>query len=118
MSRTTSTSTPIVSEATPCKGAVQYTVNPAAKEITCKFAALTQGAICPTCPWFKLCEQLNKKSVTVLAFSGMEIGLLPIIKENKTSLTVLTQKGKELTFDKHTKLQTNAKNPKFASRLA
>lgn len=110
------------SEMTPCNGAVNYTINQRAQTVTCKFAQLTQGAICTSCPWTKLCAQLftpesPKKTVRVKAFSGMSLGELEVIKETNTHIEVKTTKGNVLKFDKKTGVQLNATNPKYASRL-
>jgi hypothetical protein len=110
------------SEPTPCRGAVNYTVNPVVSTITCRFAALTQGAVCATCPWSKLCQQLfvpvpEVKKVLVKAFSGMPIGELPITQETPKYIEVRTNKGITLKFDRKSGLQMNATNPKYANKI-
>lgn len=107
---------------TPCNGAVNYTINPKAQTVTCRFAALTQGAICSTCPWTSLCSQLftpeeDKRRMLVFAFSGMPIGELEVIAETNTQIQLVTTKGLVLKFDRKTGLQLNAKNPKYANRV-
>jgi hypothetical protein len=112
----------MLTERTLCQGAISITANTAAQTVTCRFAALTQGAICLACPWNKLCSQLfipekDQRTVLIKAFSGMPIGELPITHETPKHLEVTTNRGVVLKFDKTTGLQVNAKNPKFANRI-
>lgn len=55
-------------------------------------------------------------TVTLKAFTGMIIGEFSISKMTKKVITIITGKG-ELTFDRSTLKQMNAKNPKFANRI-
>jgi hypothetical protein len=109
-------------EATPCNGNVALTIDQ--NKVTCAFASLTQGAICSSCPWSKLCAliqntpaQQQGKVVMVKAFTGMPIGEFPITHETKTSIEVTTNKGDILKFDRKSGAQMNAKNPKYANRI-
>lgn len=58
-----------------------------------------------------------KGELTIVAFTNMLIGTFAVTKQTTKTVTVTTAKGVELTFDKKTKLQTNAKNPKFANKF-
>jgi hypothetical protein len=69
----------------------------------------------------KLSITLNAQAaaeVKVVAFTGMPIGMLPVVNETDKTLTVQTARGQTLIFDKVTRVQINASNARFANRLA
>lgn len=59
-----------------------------------------------------------EKVIPVFAFTGMRIGDLEVIKENEKEVVVKKGDGKKMTFSKETGLQVDAKNPRFANRIA
>lgn len=62
--------------------------------------------------------QAGEGEVVMRAFTGMLIGVFKIQKETKTYIMVKAANGKEMKFDKKTGLELNAKNPRFANRIA
>ena len=62
-------------------------------------------------------EKIVEDVVIVKAFTGMVIGEFEIVKQTKTKIGVITKDGNKLIFNRMTRLQTNAKNPKFANRF-
>lgn len=62
--------------------------------------------------------EVAEGEVVMRAFTGMLIGVFKIQKETKTYIMVKAANGKEMKFDKKTGLELNAKNPRFANRIA
>jgi hypothetical protein len=58
-----------------------------------------------------------KKTVLVLAFTGMPLGWLEVVGETASIIEVVTRTGTLLIFDKSTRIQLNCKNPKYANRI-
>lgn len=63
-------------------------------------------------------DPLNAKEdeVVLKAFTGMTIGVYPVVKKTKTSVSIKTKKGL-MRFDAKTGQQIGASNPKFANRI-
>lgn len=55
--------------------------------------------------------------VTMLAFTGMNIGQFEITKSGKTKVAILCKDGQVKEFSRETGLQTNAANPKYANKI-
>lgn len=55
--------------------------------------------------------------VTMLTFTGMNLGQFEITKASKTKIAIMTKKGTQAEFSRETGLQTNANNPKFANKI-
>ena len=55
--------------------------------------------------------------VTMLTFTGMNLGQFEITKAGKTKICVTTKKGAQAEFSRETGIQTNANNPKFANKV-
>lgn len=55
--------------------------------------------------------------VTMLTFTGMNLGQFEIAKAGKTKLAVMTKKGFMAEFSRETGIQLNANNPKFANKI-
>ena len=126
----------------PCKGTITYKtqkstisllfdkITPAHKSCTkCIYSTycallnpLTQKALLtpalPQQPKEPKMDTTDFPTVPVQAFTGMQIGSLPIVEDTLLTLTVLTGKQVKLVFDKRTGTQTNASNPHFANRIA
>lgn len=66
--------------------------------------------------WFSK-YSIDKHVVEMRAFTGMKIGMFIADGTFLTTLTVTTKKGARLTFDRNGD-QIDAKNPKFANKLA
>ena len=55
--------------------------------------------------------------VTMLTFTGMNLGQFAITKAGKTKLAVLKKDGTQAEFSRETGIQTNASNAKYANRI-
>lgn len=55
--------------------------------------------------------------VTMLTFTGMNLGQFEITKASKTKLAIMTKKGTQAEFSRETGAQTNANNPKYANKI-
>ena len=55
--------------------------------------------------------------VTMLTFTGMNLGQFEITKAGKTKLAVTTKKGAQVEFSRATGEQTNANNPKYGNKI-
>jgi hypothetical protein len=55
--------------------------------------------------------------VSMLTFTGMNLGQFEIAKAGKTKLAITKKNGDVAEFSRETGLQTNANNPKFANRI-
>lgn len=55
--------------------------------------------------------------VTMLTFTGMNLGQFEVTKANKTKIAILKKDGTEAVFSRETGLQTNAENPKYANKV-
>lgn len=66
----------------------------------------------------KKAKRKPEKVVTVYAFTKMVIGDLEVLKETESEIVVRKGDGKKMTFSKETGLQTDARNPRFANRIA
>lgn len=114
-------------EITVCQGEVIYSANKKANSVTAVFKKVSPAPeVCASCPLHALCTQLigtppkakKEKRIAVTAFTGMPIGELLVTHETKTSIEVVTRKNILLKFDKKTGLQLNAKDARFANRIA
>ena len=118
---------------TPCGGQIKVTVSKQYSTVNCKFENIVIGNICQTCPYEIFCRnnflqgakpkkppverRVPDKTVKVVAFTGMRIGELEVVKETATSIEVATVRGIIIVFDKATGIQTNCLNPKYANRI-
>ena len=55
--------------------------------------------------------------VTMLTFTGMNLGQFEITKASKTKIAILKKDGTEAIFARETGAQTNADNPKYANKV-
>ena len=55
--------------------------------------------------------------VTMLGFTGMNLGQFEIAKAGKTKLAITKKNGDVAEFSRETGLQTNANNPKYANKI-
>ena len=55
--------------------------------------------------------------VTMLTFTGMNLGQFEITKAGKTKVAILKKDGTQAEFSRETGLQTNADNPKYANKI-
>lgn len=55
--------------------------------------------------------------VTMLTFTGMNLGQFEIAKASKTKVTILKKDGTQAEFSRETGVQTNANNPKYANKI-
>lgn len=55
--------------------------------------------------------------VTMLTFTGMNLGQFEITKANKTKIAILKKDGTEAIFSRETGAQVNAENPKYANKV-
>ena len=55
--------------------------------------------------------------VTMLTFTGMNLGQFAITKAGKTKIAILKKDGTQAEFSRETGLQTNADNPKYANKV-
>lgn len=55
--------------------------------------------------------------VSMLTFTGMNLGQFEITKAGKTKLAVMKKDGTQAEFSRETGLQTNANNPKYANKI-
>ena len=55
--------------------------------------------------------------VTMLTFTGMNLGQFEITKSGKTKIALMKKDGTQAEFSRETGEQLNAANPKFANRV-
>lgn len=55
--------------------------------------------------------------VTMLTFTGMNLGQFEITKAGKTKIAILKKDGTQAEFSRETGLQTNATNAKYANKV-
>lgn len=55
--------------------------------------------------------------VTMLTFTGMNLGQFAITKAGKAKVAILKKDGTQAEFSRETGLQTNAENPKYANKI-
>lgn len=55
--------------------------------------------------------------VTMLTFTGMNLGQFEVTKANKTKIAILKKDGTEAVFSRETGIQTNSENPKYANKV-
>lgn len=55
--------------------------------------------------------------VTMLTFTGMNLGQFAITKAGKSKVAILKKDGTQAEFSRETGLQTNADNPKYANKI-
>lgn len=55
--------------------------------------------------------------VTMLTFTGMNLGQFEIAKAGKTKLAIIKKDGTQAEFSRETGIQTNANNPKYANKI-
>lgn len=55
--------------------------------------------------------------VSMLTFTGMNLGQFEITKAGKTKLAVMKKDGTQAEFSRETGIQTNANNPKYANKI-
>lgn len=55
--------------------------------------------------------------VTMLTFTGMNLGQFEITKAGKTKIAIQKKDGTQAEFSRETGLQTNANNPKYANKI-
>ena len=55
--------------------------------------------------------------VTMLTFTGMNLGQFEIAKASKTKVAILKKDGTQAEFSRETGVQTNANNPKYANKI-
>ena len=55
--------------------------------------------------------------VSMLTFTGMNLGQFEIAKAGKTKLAITKKDGTTAEFSRETGLQTNANNPKYANKI-
>jgi hypothetical protein len=87
---------------------------------TLKFNDIKQVARCEECPFFELCPLIDREDVTyisVVAFTGMVIGIFPIVRDTLLFIEVETKKGQLLRFDRKSGVQTNCNNSRYANRV-
>ena len=129
---------------TACKKNVTYKVSPHTLNVTFNFTEVAPSTSrCTKCPHSTACALANPitkialnpppkpaklqpqakidttdfPTVPVSAFTGMNIGSLPVIEDTNKTLTVITGKQIHLVFDKATGVQVNAVNPNFANHI-
>ena len=62
--------------------------------------------------------EIPKGSVQLFTFTGMDLGIYPITEETKATIKITLNSGNVLEFSKKTMKQKNAKNEKFANKIA
>ena len=55
--------------------------------------------------------------VTMLTFTGMNLGQFEITKASKTKIAIMKKDGTQAEFSRETGVQTNADNPKYANKV-
>ena len=55
--------------------------------------------------------------VTMLTFTGMNLGQFEITKAGKTKIAIMKKDGTQAEFSRETGLQTNATNAKYANKV-
>ena len=55
--------------------------------------------------------------VSMVTFTGMNLGQFEITKAGKTKLAVMKKDGTQAEFSRETGVQTNANNPKYANKI-
>ena len=55
--------------------------------------------------------------VTMLTFTGMNLGQFEITKAGKAKIAIMKKDGTQAEFSRETGLQTNAANPKYANKV-
>lgn len=55
--------------------------------------------------------------VSMLGFTGMNLGQFEISKAGKTKLAITKKNGDVVEFSRETGIQTNANNPKYANKI-
>lgn len=55
--------------------------------------------------------------VTMVTFTGMNLGQFEITKAGKTKIAILKKDGTQAEFSRETGVQTNADNPKYANKV-
>lgn len=55
--------------------------------------------------------------VTMLTFTGMNLGQFEVAKAGKTKIAIIKKDGTQAEFSRETGIQTNAANPKFANKI-
>lgn len=55
--------------------------------------------------------------VTMLTFTGMNLGQFEITKAGKTKIAIMKKDGAQAEFSRETGLQTNATNAKYANKV-
>ena len=55
--------------------------------------------------------------VTMLTFTGMNLGQFEVTKASKTKLAIMKKDGTQAEFSRETGVQTNANNPKYANKI-
>ena len=55
--------------------------------------------------------------VSMVTFTGMNLGQFEITKAGKTKLAVMKKDGTQAEFSRETGIQTNANNPKYANKI-
>lgn len=55
--------------------------------------------------------------VTMLTFTGMNLGQFEITKANKAKVAIMKKDGTQAEFSRETGIQTNANNPKYANKI-
>ena len=55
--------------------------------------------------------------VTMLTFTGMNLGQFEVAKAGKTKIAIIKKDGTQAEFSRETGLQTNAANAKYANKV-
>jgi outer membrane biosynthesis protein TonB len=55
--------------------------------------------------------------VTMLTFTGMNLGQFEVTKSGKTKIAIVKKDGTVAEFSRETGIQTNATNPKYANKV-
>lgn len=55
--------------------------------------------------------------VTMLTFTGMNLGQFEITKAGKAKIAIMKKDGTQADFSRETGIQTNANNPKYANKV-
>ena len=55
--------------------------------------------------------------VSMLTFTGMNLGQFEITKAGKTKIAIMKKDGTQAEFSRETGVQTNANNPKYANKV-
>ena len=55
--------------------------------------------------------------VTMLTFTGMNLGQFEVAKASKTKIAIIKKDGTQAEFSRETGEQLNANNPKFANKI-